>query len=132
MRDISSRTIAVDHPEGCGSDICELVKDARGNVDSLSSVNRGALVAETHFTASFQDEIDLFLGLIVPGHLPTIWIESDVSEREACSLDGTRATHEILGQPARGIASPGDLCQVCDSHSFTPSIEMGNRYRIRR
>ena len=72
------------------------MESAGRDVDHLSSVQQGFLVAEAHLALSLEDEVDFFLVLIVPGHLSAIWVQRYVSEREVDGLDGARAANEIL------------------------------------
>lgn len=97
------------------------MEHARRDVDGLSSMEPGFLVAEAHLALSFEDEIDLFLILVVPGHLPAVWIERDVSKREIGGLDRARAANEILSQSPRGIRTSGDICKVRDDHRLKNS-----------
>src|SRR5438105_368299 len=88
MCHISGWPVTVDHAHRRGLGIRELMEHAWRDVDSLSSVDHGSLVSEAHLALSLNDEVDLFLVLVVPGHLPAVWIERDVSERKIGGLDG--------------------------------------------
>src|SRR3954470_8143441 len=72
VRNIARGSVTVDHRERGISGVCQLMKNARRNIDSLSARNDGAFGAEAHFARTFQDEIDFFLFLVVPRHLSTI------------------------------------------------------------
>ena len=47
-----------------------------------------AFSAETHFAGAFEDKIDFFLLLVVPGHLAALGLEHDVADGEVLGLDG--------------------------------------------
>src|SRR4051812_8272830 len=109
MGHVPRGTVAVDHLQRLIPDIRELVKDAGRNEDRLTSRNRLTFMAETHFAGPLDDEVDLLLLLIVPGHLAALRLERHVAHREILRLDRRRAADQILRVPARGIAAPGDL-----------------------
>jgi hypothetical protein len=121
MCDISGGPVAVDHAHRCSSGIRELMEHARRDVNSLPGVHYGSFVAQAHLAFSFNDEVDLFLVLIVPGHLSAIWFEHHMSQREAGDLNGARAANQILSSPARGICSSSDGCKIRDDHRLKDS-----------
>ena len=88
----------------------------RWNEDGLAGVHRDALLAEAHFARAFDDEVDLLLLLVVPGHLAAVGLESHVPHRKIGRLDGAHAPDQILRAATRRIRAPGDLCKVSDDH----------------
>ncbi len=116
MCNISRRAVTIDHAHGNGAGVGELMKDARRNVNGLAGCDGATLSAETHFAGAFQDEIDFFLILIVPGDLTAVRLQSDMAESEVGCLNGAYATHEILSFAAGRILPAGDFRQVGDDH----------------
>jgi hypothetical protein len=47
------------------------MEDARRDVDGLTCDNGPALLSETYLAGSFDDEVDLFLCMVMPGDLAT-------------------------------------------------------------
>lgn len=116
MCHISGGPITINHSQRGRADISELVKYFWRDIDRLSRTDRDSLVTEAHLTFAFEDKVDLFLVLIVPGHLSTIRIESHVTHREIGRLDWAGPTHQILRTPTCRIAPSGDFCEIRDNH----------------
>lgn len=119
---VTSRTVAIDHAERSAADIRELMEDTRGNVNHLASSERLAFLAETHFAGSLDDEVNLFLLLIVPWHLTAIGIKSDIAHREVRGLNGSDAAREILGAAAGRITTALHFCEIGNSHNFEKCV----------
>src|SRR5688500_6426316 len=96
MRNVARRPVAVHHSYRRVADVGELMKYAMRNVDRLSCLQRLPLLTQAHFTSALDEEVNLFLLLVVPGHLPAIWLERDMSHRKTCRLDRARAAHQVL------------------------------------
>src|SRR3569833_392144 len=92
---IAGRPIAINHAHRSRAGVGELMKDMRWDVDGLARLNGHALFAEAHLAGAFNDEVDLFLVLVVPWHLPAVRRERDVAHGEVGSLDATRSADEI-------------------------------------
>src|SRR6202034_345992 len=85
---------------------------------------RRAFFSQTHFTASINDEVDLFLFLVVPGHLSSVRIERHIAEREVGRLNRARSAHQVLCQTPSRIAPSGISREICNRHRSS--------YRVRR
>src|SRR5579871_935964 len=94
------------------------MKDAMRNVDCLAGGHRPAFLAETHLARAFDDEVDLFLVLIMPGDLSAVGLERHMPHRKIGCLDGTRAPNQVLCAPARGIGAARCFGKVSDDHVF--------------
>ena len=105
MSDITSRTIDVDHSHGLVSGIGQLMKNFGGNEDRLAGSDGSAFLAETHFTLTFDDEVNLFLFLIVPRDLTAFGFEGDVAHGKVFGLHGGDSPHEVLGSTASRIGA---------------------------
>jgi len=116
MGDIARGSVDIDHAQRYIADVGELVEDAAGDIHGLSGGDGGALFAEAHFSSAFDDKVDLFLLLIVPGDLAAIGFECDVSCRESRGLDGAGSADEILCAAASGVGATGDLGEIGDDH----------------
>src|SRR5271157_3162061 len=75
---VAGGPVAVEHAQRRAADVGQLVKYLMRNVDGLPGVQRHALLAEAHFTGALDDEVDLFLLLIVPRHLPPVGLQGHV------------------------------------------------------
>ncbi len=146
MRHVAGRSVTVDHAARRFANIGQLMEHARRNVDGLSGVQNGALLAQAHLRRSFDEEVDLFLLLVVPGHLPAVRFQRDVAHGKIRRLDRARAAHQVLRAPPRGIHAAGDLREIGNNHEARIArprsmIEMNGlmrcwrdsaRYRLRR
>jgi hypothetical protein len=112
MRYISGRTVAVNHSHGRISSVRQLMKNARRNKNGLAGFYGALLVSEAHLARAFDDEIDFFLLLVVPGHLAAARFERYVTQRKVLRLDRARAANQILRSPPRRIGAPRDLVQI--------------------
>ncbi len=121
MRHVARRTVTVDHAQRRVTDVRELVKHARRNVYGLSSRDRHTFITEAHFAASFQDEVDLFLLLVMPRYLPSQRFERDVPQREIRRLNGAGTPDNVLRQTPGRIAASSNAGQVCNNHSTSIS-----------
>ena len=92
------------------------MEDAGRDIDHLAGGDGLALFSETHFTGAFDDEIHLFLFLIVPWHLSAIWVEGYIAHREVSWLDGRRASGEILREAFRRVAAARYFGKIGDEH----------------
>src|ERR1019366_8669901 len=72
---VAGRPVAVEHAQRRVADVGQLVKDPVRNVDGLPGMQHRALLAQAHFSGSFDDEVDLFLLLVVPRHLPPVGLQ---------------------------------------------------------
>ena len=79
-------------------------------------VQRHALFAEAHFAGAFDDEVDLFLLLVVPGHLAAVGLQRDVADGEVGGLDGADAPDQVLRAAPRGIGASCNLRKIGDGH----------------
>jgi hypothetical protein len=115
--DVAGGAVAIEHAEGPGADVGELVKDAGRDVDGLAGGEGLSFVAEAHFAGALDDEVDFFLFLVVPGNLAAGGVEGDVADAETPGLDGGEATDEVLGAAARRVAAAFDLVEVGNDHA---------------
>ena len=75
------------------------MKNAARDVDGLARSERLALRSEAHLAGSFNDEVDLFLLLVVPRHLAAFRIKRDIAQREMRCLDGAESADDVLSKP---------------------------------
>ena len=92
------------------------MKDTGWNIDSLPCLDRASLFTQAHLAAAFHNEIDLFLLLIVPGHLAAVRFQSDIAQGKIRRLDGTHASYQILRAPPRRERAAGYLRQIGNNH----------------
>ena len=118
--DIAGRTIDVDHSHGLVSGIGQLVKNFGGNEDRLAGSDGFAFFAETHFPFAFDDEVNLFLFLIVPRDLSAFGFEGDVAHGKVFGLHGGDASHEVLSASASWIGAALNFAEIGNCHSFSP------------
>src|ERR1017187_1322498 len=114
--DIAGGSVAVEHAQRGIADIGQLVEDLVRDVDGLPGVERHALFAEAHFAGAFDDEVDFFLLLVVPRHLPAVGLQGDVADGKISGLDGAGAPDQVLGAAPRGISASRDLGKIGDGH----------------
>src|SRR5271170_505960 len=69
VRNIAGGTVNVEHSGGSGANVGELVENTGRNENGLASLQNRLLGAKAHFARAFENKINLFLLLIVPGHL---------------------------------------------------------------
>src|SRR4051812_48265354 len=105
MGDVSGRSIAVDHAQRRIADVRKLVKYAARDVDGLSGPHHRSFLTEAHFACALDDEVDLLLVLIMPGDLPTVGIECDISHGKVGRLDWSNTADEVLCQSACWVAA---------------------------
>src|ERR1035437_3280743 len=116
--DIAGGSVAVEHAQRGIADIGQLVEDLVRDVDGLPGVERHALFAEAHFAGAFDDEVDLFLLLVVPRHLPAVGLQGDVADGKISGLDGAGAPDQVLRAAPRGISASCDLGKIGDGHDI--------------
>ena len=117
--------------QGRVADVGQLVEDAAGDVDGLSGGQSHALVTEAHLTVAFDDEVDFFLFLIVPGDLSSVGFERDIAGGKRGRLDRTGTAHEVLGPAPRGVDSARDLGEIGDDHEFPSYIGFLLKWQFR-
>src|SRR5438034_625634 len=100
MGDVSGGAVAVNHAAGRVAGVRELVEDAVRDVNGLAGGYGLAFFAEAHLGGTFDDEVDLFLLLVVPGDLAAIGLEGDVAHAEAGGLDGAGSADQVLSAAA--------------------------------
>ena len=91
-----------------------------------------ALLAEAHFARAFDDEVDLFLLLVVPRHLAAVRLERDVAHGEIRGLDGAHAPDQVLRAAPRRVRAPGDLREICNDHDEFSEFRIAPAREIRR
>jgi hypothetical protein len=117
---IACRAVNVDHSHGFVSRVGQLVKNFGGNENGLACSNSSAFFAETHFSFSFDDEVNFFLLLVVPRNLASIRLEGDVAHGKVLCLDRGKTANEILSATTSGIGTALDFVEVCNDHSLSP------------
>ena len=70
MSHISGRPIAINHAHGGGACVGELMKKLGRNVNRLACLDGSAFGTQAHFAHAFENQVDFFLLLVVPGDLP--------------------------------------------------------------
>ncbi len=80
MRNIPGRPVTINHDHRPGACIRELMENFWRYIDSLSCSNFGPFLSEAHLTATFEDQINLFLLLVMPRHLSAVCVERYVSQ----------------------------------------------------
>src|SRR5580700_5263506 len=116
MRHIARGPVTINHPQRRLANVGELMKNARRNIDSLAGSEPHPLLATAHFAGAFDDKVDFFLLLIMPGNLSAMRFEGDVAHRKISSLNRARPADKILRAPSCRISAAGDLREVCDDH----------------
>ena len=96
MGNVTGGSIAVKHSAFAIRKIGELVKHLPRDVNGLSRADSKSFPTETHFGLAFENKVNFFLLLVVPRHLPAVWLERDVAHGELRGLDRARAAHKIL------------------------------------
>lgn len=100
------------------------MKNAGWDINRLPGTESDAFLAQAHFTGAFDDKVDLFLLLIMPGHLSSIRFERNVAHRKISGLNRARAADKILRAPFSGISPARDLREVCDDHGLDKSTRL--------
>ncbi len=114
---VAGRSVAVKHAQRRVADVGQLVEHAGRDVDGLAGVVSVVRSSPRHiFAGAFDDEVDLFLLLVVPRHLAAVGLQGDVAHGEIGGLDGACAADQVLGPAPGGIGAAGDLVQVGDDH----------------
>src|ERR1039457_2736915 len=113
---VAGRPVAVEHAQRRVADVGQLVKYLMRDVDGLPGVQRHALLAQAHFTGAFDDEVDFFLLLVVPRHLPPVGLQGDVADGKVGGLDGAHAPDQVLRAAPRGISASCNLSKIGDGH----------------
>src|ERR1035437_4268301 len=93
---IAGGSVAVEHTQRGVADVGQLVEDQVRDVDGLPGGEGHAFFAEAHFAGAFDDEVDFFLLLVVPRHLPPVGLQGDVADGKIRGLDGARAPDQVL------------------------------------
>src|ERR1035438_3621862 len=130
--DIARWSVAVEHAQRGIADIGQLVEDLVRDVDGLPGVECHALFAEAHFAGAFDDEVDFFLLLVVPRHLPAVGLQGDVADGEIRGLDGAGAPDQVLRAAARGISASRDLGEIGDGHDVGSVRDQDTKWWGRR
>ena len=126
MRYVAGRTVAVNHAHACGARVGELVINSGGNVDGLACFDRCSFGAQAHFALAFENQVNLFLLLIVPRHLAAMGLQCDAPHREALGLDGAGSPHQILRSAACRVSTSGNFRKVSYDHcAFSPVRDKG-------
>src|SRR5690242_16754927 len=112
MRHVACRAVAINHSHGRVSGVRQLMKNARRDKDGLAGLYGALFFSQAHLAGAFDNEIDFFLLLVVPGHLAATWLECYITQRKILRLDRACAAHQILRSPARRIGAPRDLVQI--------------------
>ena len=92
------------------------MEHARWNIHRLTDSERRLLIAQAHLTLAFQDKVNLFLILVVPRHLSTVWLKRHVTQRKGRCLNWAGAAHYILSASPGRISSSSDSCKIGDDH----------------
>ncbi len=109
MGDITGGAVAIDHMEGRFSDVGELMKNTRRDVNHLPRDQGLAFFSKAHFRRSFDNEIHLLLLLVVPRNLPSFGIKRDTAHGKVFCLDGRGSARKVLRFTARGKAASLDF-----------------------
>ena len=96
------------------------MKNFGGNEDRLAGSDGFTFFAETHFPFTLDDEVNLFLLLIVPRDLAAFGFEGDVAHRKVFGLHGGDASHEVLRAAAGRIGAALNFAEIGNRHSFSP------------
>jgi len=114
---VSSRCITVEHAHRGLADVGDLVEDSRGDIDRLSAFQCLPFRSKAHLCRAFDDIVDLFLFLIVPGNLSTPRLQRDMTHGEVLRLDWGCTSNEILCPPPGGVPPSFDMTQICNNHT---------------
>src|ERR1035437_1831356 len=113
---VAGGSVAVEHAQRGIADVGQLVEDLVRDVDGLPGVEVHAFFAEAHFAGAFDDEVDFFLLLVVPRHLPSVGLQGDVADGKIRGLDGARAPDQVLRAAPRGISASCNLSKIGNGH----------------
>ncbi len=117
MGHIASGTIDIHHMQGFVAGIGQLVKLGRRQVDDLPGFDFLAFGIDTNLAASLYDKIDLFLLLIMPGHLATIRFENDIAHGEALRFNRLATLpDQTAGPTTRGKLTTLKFRKICYDH----------------
>ena len=116
VRHIAGRTVTVNHPQGGGAGVGELVENRGGNIDGLACFDRASFRAQAHLTLALENQVNLFLLLIVPRDLAAMGLERDAPHREIFCLDRAGSPYQILRSAPRRISAAGNFCEVGNGH----------------
>src|SRR3972149_10439869 len=72
VRDVGGRAVDVHHPARGVADVRDLMGNGGRYVDGLARRDDASLLAQTHLGGALEDHVDLFLILVVPGHLAAV------------------------------------------------------------
>ena len=106
-----------------GARVGELVKNFGGNIDGLACLERGSFGAQTHFPFTFENQVNLFLLLIVPRDLAPMGLQRDAPHREVFCPDGTGSPHEVLRSAPRRISADSDFCKISNDHDALSPLD---------
>ena len=116
--DIARRAVAVNHAHRRAAGVGQLVED--GGRDDIRPVRSGprCFSSPRHISpVAFDDEVDLFLLLVVPGHLSAVRLEGDVAHGEILvAWIGLMPPTRFCVRRLRRVRPPGDLREVGDDH----------------
>src|ERR1035437_6281150 len=113
---VAGGSIAVEHAQRAVADVGQLVEDQVRDVDGLPGVEGHAFFAEAHFAGAFDDEVNFFLLLVVPRHLPPVGLQGDVADGKIGGLDGAHAPDQVLSAAPRGISASCNLSKIGNGH----------------
>src|ERR1035437_8730755 len=113
---VAGGSVAVEHAQRGIADVGQLVEDLVRDVDGLPGVEGHAFFAEAHFAGAFYDEVDFFLLLVVPRHLPSVGLQCEVADGKIGGLDGARAPEQVLRAAPRGISASCNLSKIGNGH----------------
>ena len=92
------------------------MKNFGWNEDRLAGSDGFAFFAETHFALTFDDEVNLFLFLIMPRDLAAFGFEGDVTHGKVFGLHGGNAPDEVLGAPTSWISTALNFAEIGNRH----------------
>ncbi len=116
MGHIAGRPVTIYHTEGRVSRVGELMENAGRDINHLATGHALALVTQTHFPLSIDDEIHLFLVLVMPRHLAPSGVQGHIPHTKVFGLDRGYAAHKVLSQAPGGVPASGYLVEVRDNH----------------
>ena len=100
------------------ADVCQLMKFGGRDEDHLPAMDDLPLLAETHLARAVEDEVDLILLLIVPGHLAASGLQHHVAEAEVLGPNRRGAAYQVAGTPLRREGAAFHFAQIHDLHTL--------------
>ena len=75
---------------------------------------------------AFDDEVDLFLLLVVPRHLAAVRLQRDMAHGEVGGLDGAHAATRFCVRRRAGYVRPAICMKIGNDHcGFAPELQIG-------